>query len=151
MLMQNAVTGCTMMINKTLRDKVMLYTDSKRIIMHDWWASLIAAQFGEIAYLEEATILYRQHGENSVGALDSNNVSYILKKVRQFKNNKTAVENTHLQAKELVETFELPSTSVAAKLASCIGLSKANRLKIYKNNDFKKSGFARNLGLILWG
>jgi glycosyltransferase involved in cell wall biosynthesis len=151
MLMQNAVTGCTMMINKALRDKVILYTDSNRIIMHDWWASLIAAQFGEIAYLKEATILYRQHGENSVGALDSNNVSYILKKVRQFKNNKKAVENTHLQAKELVEAFDLPITSVPGKLASCIGVSKAKRLKIYKQNDFKKSGLARNLGLIIWG
>jgi hypothetical protein len=151
MLMQNAVTGCTMMINKALRDKVILYTDSNRIIMHDWWASLIAAQFGEIAYLKEATILYRQHGENSVGALDSNNVSYILKKGRQFKNNKKAVENTHLQAKELVEAFDLPITSVPGKLASCIGVSKAKRLKIYKQNDFKKSGLARNLGLIIWG
>ena len=151
MLMQNAVTGCTMMMNRALRDKVISYKDSSRIIMHDWWASLIASQFGEIAYLEEATILYRQHGENSVGALDSNNMSYILKKVRQFHNNKKAVENTQLQAKELVESFDLPITSVPAKLASCMEMSKAKRLKTYKENDFKKSGLARNLGLMIWG
>lgn len=151
MLMQNAVTGCTMMMNRALRDKVILYKNSNHIIMHDWWASIIAAQFGAVAYLEEPTILYRQHGSNSVGALDSSNVSYILKKVRQFHRNKNAVENTQLQAKELVESFDLSATSVPARLASCIGMSKAKRLKIYRQNDFKKSGLARNLGLIIWG
>ena len=151
MLMQNAVTGCTMMMNRALRDKVILYKNSNHIIMHDWWASIIAAQFGEVAYLAEPTILYRQHGSNSVGALDSSNVSYILKKVRQFHHNKNAVENTQLQAKELVESFDLSATSVPARLASCIGMSKAKRLKIYRQNDFKKSGLARNLGLIIWG
>ncbi len=151
MLMQNAVTGCTLMMNRKLRDMAIQYRNAKNLIMHDWWISLIAAQFGKISYIDEPTILYRQHGDNSVGALDTNNVSYILKKVRRFKNNQIAVLNTQLQAKELVETFGLNADTAPAKLASCIDSCKLKRLMIYGKYDLKKSGLARNLGLIIWG
>lgn len=151
MLMQNSVTGCTMMMNRTLRDMVISYKNHDRIIMHDWWASIIAAQFGKVSYVEEPTILYRQHGKNSVGALDTGNVSYVLKKVRQFQKNRIAIQNTQWQAKELVETFHLDADSVPAQLASCIEAGKWKRLRTYQKNDLYKSGWARNLGLIVWG
>lgn len=151
MLMQNVVTGCTMMMNRKLRDMAIQYKNHKNIIMHDWWISLIAAQFGKISYIDEPTILYRQHGENSVGALDTSNVSYILKKVRRFKNNQTAVLNTQIQAKELVDTFGLSADTIPGKLASCLDAGKLKRLMIYRKHDLKKSGLARNLGLIIWG
>lgn len=151
MLMQNVVTGCTMMLNRKLRDMVIQYKDIKNIIMHDWWASIIAAEFGKIKFIEEPTILYRQHDDNNIGALDINNVSYFLKKLSQFKDNKEAVKNTQIQAKEMVETFNMAEDSLPAKLASCLTLSKVKRLMVYWKNDFKKNGLARTLGLIIWG
>ena len=66
-LAQNNVTGCTMMINRTLLNLVK-NTNNSDIIMHDWWGAMIAAAFGRIAFVPEPTILYRQHGANSVGA-----------------------------------------------------------------------------------
>lgn len=36
--------------------------------MHDWWLALAASAFGHIARVDEATILYRQHGANDSGA-----------------------------------------------------------------------------------
>lgn len=38
------------------------------IPMHDWWLGLVAACGGGVAPLPEATVLYRQHGGNEVGA-----------------------------------------------------------------------------------
>ena len=60
-------------------------TDIDNTIMHDWWAALVAAQFGKTAFIDEPTILYRQHGDNSLGALGINKLSYIVRRVWQKK------------------------------------------------------------------
>ena len=82
-ILQNSVTGCTMMVNRALRDKMLRITDIDNTIMHDWWAALVAAQFGKTAFIDEPTILYRQHGDNSLGALGINKLSYIVRRVWQ--------------------------------------------------------------------
>jgi hypothetical protein len=40
-------------------------------MMHDWWCACVAAAFGRIVCVREATMLYRQHGANVVGARDT--------------------------------------------------------------------------------
>lgn len=67
LLVQNSVTGCTTMINDELKRKCQ-NLDPDQICMHDWWFALVAAAFGRIGYVNQATILYRQHGDNEVGA-----------------------------------------------------------------------------------
>lgn len=62
------VTGCTMMVNRPLLRLLRRPAHDESVIMHDWWASLIAAAFGEVIHLDRTTIAYRQHGDNSVGA-----------------------------------------------------------------------------------
>lgn len=66
LLVQNYVTGCTVVINRKLKEISTPFPID--IIMHDWWLALLAASEGEIAFLDESTILYRQHGANAVGA-----------------------------------------------------------------------------------
>lgn len=67
LLVQNNVTGCTMMINKKAREDSLPIP--KDAIMHDWWIALISmANRGHVALLDKPTILYRQHQSNSVGA-----------------------------------------------------------------------------------
>ena len=65
-LVQNSITGCTIMINRELAQKC-LPIPSKAII-HDWWIGLVASKFGKIGYLNSPTIQYRQHNNNTVGA-----------------------------------------------------------------------------------
>jgi len=65
LLVENSVTGCTVMINRSLLTLVGNVPD--RAVMHDWWTALAAACFGTIAHLGQQTILYRQHGDNSIG------------------------------------------------------------------------------------
>lgn len=68
LLAQNNVTGCTMMINRTLLYLVK-NVNSEYIRMHDWWMALTAATFGGIAFLNEPTVKYRQHDGNNNGAM----------------------------------------------------------------------------------
>lgn len=49
-----------------------------KIIMHDYWAALIAKVFGKIGFVNEPTMYYRQHGNNSVGAKDAKNPVFCI-------------------------------------------------------------------------
>lgn len=65
LLIQNNVTGCTVMINKLLRDASLPFPE--KIIIHDWYLAIIASYKGIIEYIPEPTLLYRQHERNTIG------------------------------------------------------------------------------------
>lgn len=69
LLAQSIGAGCTMLMNRSLRELFEKTPDSQMMIMHDWWLTLIASAFGQIGHVDEPTSLYRQHDENSVGAV----------------------------------------------------------------------------------
>ena len=50
---------------------------------HDYFAALYAAVFGKIIVLERPLLSYRQHGDNSVGAKNNNNIFYLAKRLGQ--------------------------------------------------------------------
>ena len=66
LLVSNLVTGCTMFINEALAEKAVPVPPEA--VMHDWWLGLVAAAFGEIAFLPEQLVEYRQHDNNALGA-----------------------------------------------------------------------------------
>ncbi len=68
LLIQNVVTGCTMMINKALSQMSIKSSDEKNIMMHDWWIALVASSFGKNFFLNLASVTYRQHEKNAIGA-----------------------------------------------------------------------------------
>lgn len=63
------LTGCTMAFNRKLRDICLPFPDEA--IMHDTWMGLMAYKHGGvIGEIDHATMLYRQHGNNTLGAKD---------------------------------------------------------------------------------
>ena len=66
LLVQNFVTGCTVMANRPLIDLALPIP--KDAIMHDWWLALCASVWGQINFLPESTVHYRQHSNNEIGA-----------------------------------------------------------------------------------
>ncbi|MGH7618535.1 MAG: hypothetical protein ACREPM_15050, partial [Gemmatimonadaceae bacterium] len=64
----NVTTGATVMMNRALT--TLAGPMPPEMAMHDWWCACVAAAFGRIIALREATVLYRQHGANAVGARD---------------------------------------------------------------------------------
>jgi len=59
-IVENIATGCSVIIGENILS-LMLEANPKHMIMHDWWAYLIATTFGEVIYDETSTIKYRQH------------------------------------------------------------------------------------------
>lgn len=69
-LVENICTGCTEVFNRKLFNLVNQKTP-EYTIMHDWWLYLCASAFGKVVYDSDSYILYRQHGNNQLGAQDS--------------------------------------------------------------------------------
>ncbi|HJN96764.1 MAG TPA: glycosyltransferase family 2 protein, partial [Gammaproteobacteria bacterium] len=65
LLISNLITGCTMLINEAVAEKAIPVPAGA--IMHDWWLGLVAAAYGEIAFLPEPLVEYRQHENNALG------------------------------------------------------------------------------------
>lgn len=68
LLANNTVTGCTVLVNRPLLEG--LGTIPPEASHHDRWMALVAAVCGRVVSVEEPTVLYRQHGRNTVGASD---------------------------------------------------------------------------------
>lgn len=67
LLSVNQVTGCAMMVNRTLLKMALPLPD--QAIMHDWWCALISGG-GRRSFIDTPLIFYRQHGANQIGAKD---------------------------------------------------------------------------------
>jgi glycosyltransferase involved in cell wall biosynthesis len=68
LILDNVATGCTMIVNRALID-LALPIPSEGIV-HDWWFALICSIYGRLGFLNDKTMLYRQHLGNEVGAQD---------------------------------------------------------------------------------
>ena len=150
-LIQNVVTGCTMMTNRALRDELCKITDAGAVLMHDWWALLVATRFGKVSYIEDATILYRQHGNNGVGATNAASFLYKLKRMLEGEDIKQSLENTRKQAKAFADLYQEDEKSLVGQYAKIASLNKIARIRFYNKNDVKKSTKAKNIGLMIWG
>ncbi len=68
LLFRNVITGCTIMINSSLRLCIMQMPDNVK--SHDHWIALVCLLHGgKIGYLNKPTVSYRQHSNNHIGDL----------------------------------------------------------------------------------
>ena len=65
-LIDNDVTGCTVVLNNSLRN-VLNAKEPGEITMHDAWCNIVCSFFGKEVYDDRAFILYRQHEDNAIG------------------------------------------------------------------------------------
>lgn len=152
LLVQNVVTGCTAMINQTLRE--LAVPIPPEAIMHDWWLALVTALFGRIEVVYEPTVRYRQHGTNDTGA-KAWSLLYVTRKALSFWQRRALAENlqrTQHQAKVLLARYQDLDPAVGQTLESYAALDSMGfferRLFLLRNRILKQ-GWVRNLGLLL--
>ncbi len=80
LLVSNVVIGCTMMVNRKLKELSLPFPQN--VLMHDWWLALVSAAFGKNEYSPEAPILYRQHQSNVAGAKWSLSFRGVVSQIR---------------------------------------------------------------------
>ena len=143
------VTGCTMLINDSLRDLIKLTNDDRYICMHDWWCSLIASAFGRIGFIDNQTICYRQHENNTLGAQEKS----IWNSIHQIKKLKADTIKTIEQAESFKEVYgSMLSKKQITHLDNYIQLKSCNTIQVPINLNKARvwrHDLRGNLGLLV--
>lgn len=66
---KSMITGCTMAFKKEVLEYALPIPE--KAMMHDHWLSLFGAKAGRVVAVPECLVLYRQHAQNVIGALDT--------------------------------------------------------------------------------
>lgn len=128
LLINNYVTGCTVGMNRALLEIATPVPPDA--FMHDWWSALCAAAMGHIGFVDQATILYRQHGRNAIGS------SGFFTKVKELKQWKRMLQRRRQnlircfnQADDLFEKLPKtnPHSSMIGKFLTVPTLPKLKR------------------------
>lgn len=104
-LMQNVVTGGATGVNRALARLAERGSGDDRVIMHDWWLAAVAARFGQIAYIDEPLGIYRQHGDNAVGAKDVGSVAYAADRLGKIGEVRRSILRKKAQASAFEERY----------------------------------------------
>ncbi len=109
-LVENAATGCTIVLNQKATKLVGEHLPGK-VLMHDWWCYLVLTCFGEVIFSVSPDIKYRQHGRNTVG-IASNMFYRLERKLRRFFGSGEGRQWMSEQAISLLNTFgdRIPSS-----------------------------------------
>lgn len=160
LIIQNHVTGCTMMCNKRLSEGIVNHLSDDKVIMHDYFAALYASVFGKITVIKRPLLSYRQHGDNSVGAKDNNNIYYLIKRLGDGrKSYKEAMRKSEEQVAFFLELYKDKMTGEKLEgkyrlmngYAGLSSRSKLYRIMFYKKNNVWKKGTIRKIMQVIWG
>lgn len=69
LVLENSVTGMTMLFDKRVAQAAVNYPARiARHVHHDWWTALVAKVTGPVVFIDEPLVAYRQHSANVIGA-----------------------------------------------------------------------------------
>jgi glycosyltransferase involved in cell wall biosynthesis len=96
------VNACTVMLNNHARENSIPF--GKNALMHDWWCAVICGFSGRIVFVDESTILYRQHTGSVFGAPERPDkvfpifmysVRFVFRILFDFRSIKRSIDNHH--------------------------------------------------------
>lgn len=145
----NAMSGHTILLNRNLLHHSLPFPNE---IPYDFWLAFKASQYGKIQIVKEALVGYRQHDNNTIGAIGAKNTK---KKVRQFKNtDKTPnriqifaknmaphLAQEHLILKQLGDSYTDKSIKNRLRRVVILWNNRETILLFKKTNKFRKMFF----------
>ncbi|PTQ68454.1 glycosyltransferase family 2 protein [Pseudomonas sp. GV071] len=127
-LVQNVATGCTIVINRVARERVIAKLPAFCLV-HDWWVYLVVSAFGEVIYDPQVYIKYRQHAGNAIGAADTV-LGVYARRIKRF----LAATKNSAASLQLAEFYRLYETELDVqrklKLAQLCSANKSLLLRV---------------------
>ena len=152
LIVQNTMSGNTMLLNKALQKKILPIPSTA--VMHDHWIALSAAVLGKIAFLDEATLLYRQHANNIYGAEEYSLPAMLGKLLRERTKLRKRFEQNIIQAaafgERYAEYLQENDAEMLRALKNWQNLGFFRQRCLLWKYQIKKSGILRNIGMFFF-
>lgn len=149
LLPQNVITGCTVMINRPLAE--IAAPIPKEALMHDWWLALVAALLGHVVYINEPTLLYRQHKNNAIGAKPWG-IKRIWQQMQKPATLQQAMLRTMSQAQALLDRYRNQISQEQINLIEAYArlpfASKTERIRMVLQYRLFRHGAIRTAGFL---
>jgi len=152
LLVQNFVTGCTILVNRSLLDHALPLPPEA--VLHDWWLAVCAAAMGELIYVPQALVKYRQHAGNRVGATGP--IAALLRLITQGRKRQQRHAANFLsgvaQARDLLQRLEsiadrTDDEDTCELLRRYLSLFDANRSGLRRVIEARRLGIRRQSAL----
>jgi len=141
LILENTVTGCTMILNKRLAYHVR--DIPKEALAHDWWIALVCSALnGFIIPINIKTVLYRQHNFNDIGAKHYGifsllyrfikNPGYFFNKRKKILNQAVKLSELYMQKNSFLKNFYFNfKNPIKRKLFYCLNncMCSSNHIK----------------------
>ena len=151
LVVQNNITGCTLLINKALKD--LAFPVPHAAVMHDWWLALVASAIGKIGFIPRPLVRYRQHGANQLGAVRSDLRGAIkrLKNINPRRSLRASQRQALAFCKFFASRLDMADALQLAKIYASIHTQPytLRLLSLYKYG-FWMQDWIRNVGLTLF-
>ena len=158
-LIDNPAAGCTMCLNKSLRDltlQTMECIDISNIPMHDAFILEIASLAGQIFPIREPLVFYRQTGHNAMGATtetDADKTNRNISDIKSgtiFQKKKAFVKEARVFAGEMAKApwLSVDKKDILIRFSKIESKSKFKRISFYRKHNFTRAG--HNLWFMLW-
>jgi Glycosyl transferase family 2 len=150
MLVQNLVTGCTVLGNHSLLLRGLPIPEEA--LMHDFWLGLVAAAFGLLVPLDETTVGYRQHEQNANGAGGGLQIGDALKRLLADPIFTQGIAKSRRQAGKFAERYANQLSHQQKEILQAWSKSKdlpaGLRQWILYRNGLRRTRFLNNLGFL---
>ncbi len=155
LLVQNNVTGCTCLMNAALRRLVAEHAQAEKLFMHDWFIALTAAAFGQIIFINEPLLDYRQHSTNALGASRTSLLRRGLAALRMPQKAKERIALTYRHARMFRDAYSgmLPENarSCLDRFIAIESQSKFRRIQSLSRGGYLMQSPITRLGQMLFG
>ena len=155
LMVQNNVTGCTLMMNAALRRLVAEHADPAVMHMHDWFIALTAAAFGHIIFLDEPLVRYRQHGVNVMGASRQTLLQRGVKALGAWQKGKARIALTYRHTRAFRDAYGalLPREAAAVidRYLATEAMGKIRRVLAVLRGGYTMQSRVTRMGQLLFG
>lgn len=150
MLVQNLVSGCTVLGNHSLLVTGMPIPHGA--IMHDFWLGLVAAAFGILHPLNETTVRYRQHQNNTLGAGSGWRITNALKRLVRDPGFRNGIEASRRQSRSFADRYAGQLSAQQKEILQAWSKSQelpalVRQWTLYRNG-LRRTSLLNNLGFL---
>lgn len=132
-IFRNIAAGCCICINRPLLHLVCEAMEIQNVVMHDWWIMLVAQATGNVAFVPESLMLYRQHSANALGV---DNKKYIIKTLKYLRHFRQSITERSEQTRKCIQQVYALNTIIDSCKQSdtikmfCVAMNKNRASRI---------------------